>query len=241
LIDVLDPWESASVAWWLHRATKCCQDIAKRGKKVLFVGGTGLFLKALVYGLFDGPVSDETIRRDLESECKNQGSSFLHDRLKAVDPASARRLHANDAKRIIRALEVWQQTGRPISVWQQEWKAKAEPASCGTGGMRLFYLDIPRQELYQRMNTRVCRMVESGWGEEAKALRKLEFPLSKQALQALGYKEMFAYLEGRTSLEKAVGQIQMRSRQFAKRQLTWFRNFPGCKAASEDNIKAELG
>src|SRR5262245_55597325 len=138
LLDVLDPWESASVAWWLERATACCRDITSRGKRPLFVGGTPLYLKALLYGLFDGPPADEAIRRRLSKEAASGES--LHARLAAVDPVSAARLHPNDVRRVIRALEVWELTGRPISAWQTQWKKREHEDN----NSRCLCLDLPR-------------------------------------------------------------------------------------------------
>jgi tRNA dimethylallyltransferase len=239
LLDALDPWESASVAWWLERASACCQDITQRGKRPLFVGGTPLYLKALLHGLFDGPPADETIRRRLSEEAA--GGMSLHTRLAGVDPVSAARLHPNDVRRVIRALEVWELTGRPISDWQTQWKIvdreswivnreddRHDPRST-IHDPHCLYLDLPRAELYARIDARVERMIAEGLVEEVRALRRLERPLSREAGQALGYKEMFDYLDGRASREDTLRRIQTRSRNFAKRQLTWFRHLPPCR------------
>jgi tRNA dimethylallyltransferase len=231
LLDVLEPWESASVAWWLERARACCQDIEARGKQVLFVGGTPLYLKALLYGLFDGPPADEALRHRLTAEADEQGSQVLHERLARIDPVSAARLHINDVRRIVRALEVWELTGRPISAWQKQWSVPPEPAP---ERPRCLCLDVSRPELYDRINTRVGQMIEAGLVEEARALRHLERPLSREAAQAVGYQEMFRYLDGELTLEQAVGLIQTRSRNLAKRQLTWFRRLPECRPVKED-------
>ncbi len=125
LLDVLEPWESANVAWWLARAAECCRDIAQRGKRPLFVGGTPLYLKTLLHGLFEGPPADESIRRRLSDEAAAVGGAVLHARLAAVDPVSAARLHPHDVRRVLRALEVWELTGRPMSAWQTQWRAEA--------------------------------------------------------------------------------------------------------------------
>src|SRR5207302_2941229 len=122
LIDVLDPWESGTVAWWLRRAAEACRDIAARGKRPLFVGGTPFYLKALLHGLFEGPPGDDQLRRQLEEEAERGGREQLHARLAAVDPKTAARLHPNDLRRVVRALEVHELTGRPISDWQQQWR-----------------------------------------------------------------------------------------------------------------------
>jgi tRNA dimethylallyltransferase len=229
LIDVLEPWESASVAWWLERAADCCRDIESRGKRALFVGGTCLYLKALLHGLFDGPREDPEVRSRLTAFAKEHGTPVLHGRLAEVDPETARRLHPNDLRRIVRALEVWEQTGRPISSWQQEWKHPA-----GLPQHRCLCLDVPRAELYRRIDARVLEMFATGLVDEARALKSLPQPLSRQAAQAVGYQEVFAHLDGQATLAETIDRIQTRSRNFAKRQLTWFRHIPECSPASAE-------
>jgi tRNA dimethylallyltransferase len=251
LIDVLDPWESASVAWWLERALACCRDLVRRGKRPLFVGGTPLYLKTLLHGLFDGPPADEAIRRRLSEEAAIHGGESLHARLAAVDPVSAARLHSNDVRRLIRALEVWELTGRPISAWQTQWKIenreswivdrKGDDPRSTIHDSRCLWLDPPRAELYVRIDARVERMVAEGLVEEVRALRRLERPPSREAAQALGYKEMFDHLDGRASLEETVRHIQTRSRRFAKRQITWFRHLPMCRSVLPELTFAEWG
>jgi len=243
LIDVLDPWESASVAWWLEHASECVQDIERRGRRALIVGGTPLYLKALLYGLFDGPPADLALRQRLADEAERLGSAALHIRLAAVDPASAARLHPNDARRIIRALEVWEITGRPLSAWQTQWSlapfSRDPPGSAGAAlpcGSRLnaLCLDLPRKELSARIDARVVQMMASGLIGEAAALRRLPRPLSRQAAQAVGYKEAFAHLDGLATRDETIRLIQVRSRQLAKRQLTWFRQLPECRPVSRE-------
>ncbi len=141
-----------------------------------------------------------------------------------MDAVSAGRLHPNDVRRVIRALEVWELTSRPLSAWQTQWadlKGKAPERP-------VLYLNPPREELYARINARVRRMIAEGLVEEARALRELPRPLSREAVQAVGYKEIFDYLDGLIDLEEAVALIQTRSRNLAKRQLTWFRSLPQC-------------
>lgn len=255
LIDVLDPWESASVAWWRQRAAACCRDIEGRGKRVLFVGGTPLYLKALRFGLFDGPPADPAVRARLELQAGQEGPAALHRRLAEVDPASAARLHPNDVRRVVRALEVWELTGRPLSNWQEQWPRPAgreeeQPTGGAPWAQRwesdprgatrglssppspLLWLDLPRPELYARINRRVEEMFAVGLVEEVRGLRGLARPLSRAAVQALGYKEVFAHLDGRVALAETVALVQTRSRQFAKRQITWFRHLPGCRPAT---------
>jgi tRNA dimethylallyltransferase len=242
LIDVLDPTESASVAWWLQRAELCCREIESRGKQVLFVGGTPLYLKALMFGLFAGPAADLDLRHRLSEEARQFGPATLHERLARVDPVAAERIHANDVRRIIRALEVFELTGQRISDWQQEWRANEGPPS-PTGALPpltreararearspiSLWLDWPRTELYERINRRVVEMFDGGLVEEALALRRLGRPLSKEASQAVGYAEVFAHIDGLCTRQEAIERVQIRSRQFAKRQITWFRHLPGC-------------
>jgi tRNA dimethylallyltransferase len=257
LLDVLEPWESASVAWWLERAAACVRDIEGRGRRTLFVGGTPLYLKALLCGLFDGPPADEALRARLAEEAQRHGKSALHERLARLDPASATRLHPNDLRRVIRALEVHELTGRPLSAWQTQWNAECGVRSADSRGgqpdgseasplatpqsairnphfPRCLWLDRPRAELYRRIDARVEGMIAAGLVEEARALRRLDRRPSREACQALGYKELFEHLDGRLGLEEAVVRIQTRTRNFAKRQLTWFRHLPGCRPASEE-------
>ncbi|GIW82605.1 MAG: tRNA dimethylallyltransferase [Gemmatales bacterium] len=223
LIDVLDPWESSSVAWWLEQAAKCCRDIQERGRQVLLVGGTPLYVKALLHGLFPGPPADETLRRRLEEEAHRFGAAFLHDKLKAVDLAAAKRIHPNDLRRIVRALEVWELTGRPISSWQQQWRQAARP------NPRCVWLDVPRKQLYANIDARVVRMFDAGLVAEVERLYRSPRPISKEASQALGYKEVVDYLEGRASIDETIARVQTSSRNFAKRQLTWFRHLSECQ------------
>jgi tRNA dimethylallyltransferase len=155
---------------------------------------------------------------------------------------SAKRLHPNDVRRVVRALEVWHLTGKPLSDFQQQGWWEANEAACGLAlatsakpqaaaersATRCLAIDIPREELYSRINQRVEAMIAAGWIDEVQRLRQLPQPLSKEASQALGYREIGGFLDGKRTLPETVAEIQMRSRQFAKRQLTWFRNLPGC-------------
>jgi tRNA dimethylallyltransferase len=227
LIDVLDPWESASVAWWLQRAADCVADIEARGRLALFVGGTPFYLKALLCGLFPSPPADRSLREQLEQEAQSNGCEALHARLTAVDPESARRLHANDVRRVVRALEVWHLTGEPLSAWQQQhwWSCNGprfRPGAC-------LAIEVPRPELYARIDRRVDAMFAAGWMDEVRRLRELQHPQSREASQALGYREIGEHLDGKRTLAETIAEVQLRTRQFAKRQLTWFRALPGCE------------
>jgi tRNA dimethylallyltransferase len=235
LLDVLDPWQSASVAWWLDQAAACAADIEARGRTALFVGGTSFYLRAMLHGLFDGPPADEALRTQLETEAQSAGPQALHARLAAVDPVAAARLHANDVRRVVRALEVHELTGKPISAWQTQWRGR-EPAVAQNTLDRCLCLDLPREELYRRIDARVVQMFAAGLVEEVRALRNLPRPLGREARQALGYKELFAYLDGQGTLEDAVAEVQMRSRNFAKRQRTAFRHLDGCRLVASREL-----
>lgn len=232
LIDVLDPWESANVAWWLEQAERATAAIQARGKRVLFVGGTPFYLKALQCGLFPAPPSDAGLRTQLEDEARTQGANALHARLAQVDPPSAARLHPNDIRRVVRALEVHTLTGQPLSAFQTSWGTESFQGTPGSAMNRLHYpvviLDWPRELLYARIDARVEGMLAVGWLNEAQRLLSLPQPLSREASQALGYAELWAYLqEPESSWAEMVQRIQQRTRQYAKRQLTWFRQIQG--------------
>jgi tRNA dimethylallyltransferase len=221
LVDVLEPWESASVAWWVDRAAGCVADIKSRCRSVLIVGGTPLYLKALLYGLFEGPPADRALRAGLEEDAASGAN--LHARLAGVDPAAAARLHPNDLRRIVRALEVHQLTGRPISDWQQEW------ARSPSDGPAVYCIDRPREKLYARIDRRVLQMLAAGWLDEARRLRQSPRPVSREVMAAIGYRELFDFLDGRADWDETVRLIRQRTRNYAKRQLTWFRHLPGCR------------
>ena len=216
LVSVLDPWESASVAWWLDAADRACRAIRGRGKRPLFVGGTPFYLKALACGLFDAPPSDPALRAKLEADAAADPLG-MHARLAVCDPRAAARLHPNDVRRVARALEVFALTGRPISDLQATWGGPPpNPLNC-------VVLDWPREQLYARIDRRVEAMLAAGWLDEVRRLDDLPRPLSREAGQALGYAELWAVLRGEVTSEAAEAMIKTRTRQFAKRQLTWFR------------------
>ena len=231
LIDCLDPWESASVAWWLTEASRVTGDVLQRGKRAIIVGGTPLYLKALSCGLFESPEVDPKLRAELEQ----QPAQFLHERLLLVDPEAAARIHLNDHRRLVRALEVYLQTGRPLSDWQQQFKT--EPRARPTP---IICIDVPREELYRRIDARVDAMMQMGWLDEVRRLLHLPKPLSKEAAQAAGYRELAEHLRGTCSLEDAIAATKTRSRQLAKRQLTWFRSFPGLLPLSSRDAEQYL-
>ena len=221
LFDILDPSEEYSLAEYVSAAQSVCSEIVSRGKTPLFIGGTGLYLRGVLRGVFAGPPADWELRKRLE-QC---GPDELMQRLREVDPESAQRLHANDTRRVVRALEVYEVTGKPISAQQQQ-----PPLPIAERPPNVYWLLPERELLYDNINRRVERMIEAGLVEEVRRLLERERPLSRTARQALGYKEMIAHLEEGQSLAETIQQIQMRTRQFAKRQHTWFRNLEECEA-----------
>ncbi len=230
LIDVLDPWESLNVAWWLAQAEQVCRAVLQRGRLPIFVGGTPFYLKALYCGLFAGPPADPVLRRQLEEQARQHGAAALHQRLAQVDPRTAARLHPNDVRRVVRALEVYYLTGQPISRWQTTWDTPAfrQPgAASSVRAIPAAVLTLPRDELYRRIERRVAAMLTAGWLDEVRALLRLPRPLSREARQAIGYRQLLAYLEGHEpSWPRTVERIVIQTRQFAKHQLTWFRHLP---------------
>jgi tRNA dimethylallyltransferase len=217
LIDVIDPWESASVSAYRNWAAKAAGEIEARGNRILFVGGTPLYLKALLRGLFQGPGADRDVRLRLERDAAEHGDASLHRRLAALDPKAAARLHPNDRRRLVRALEVLELTGRPISELQAEHD---RPAPLG---MPVFALDLARAILHQRINQRVVQFFDAGLVDEVRALQAAPRPLCSVAAQGIGYREVIAMLAGESSLSQTIELVQARTRQFAKRQATWFR------------------
>ncbi len=217
LIDVLDPWQAASVAEYRTWALAVVDEIERRGKRALFVGGTPLYLKALLRGLFQGPGADPALRVRLENEADERGTEVLHERLAALDPATAARLHPNDRRRIIRAVEVMEQTGQPLGRLQVEHE---RPAPAET---LVFALQRPRPQLHDRINRRVTAMFDAGLVEEVRDLWFAPRPLSPVAAQGVGYREVIEMVQGRFGLGATIERVRARSRQFAKRQCTWFR------------------
>lgn len=224
LVDTLDPHEEYSLAQYLEAAWKAIGEIRQRGREVLFVGGTPLYLKGLLRGVFEGPAADWTLRKEMEEEDRREGSGHLHRRLAAVDPVSAGWLHPNDTRRLIRALEVYQKTGQPISQLQQQFKTGRTAQQC-----RVFVLDWPREELYARIDSRVDQMFAAGLVEEVQRLALRPEPSSRTASQALGYREVFEHLRGDRDLQATIGLVKTHTRQFAKRQWTWFRSLSECR------------
>jgi tRNA dimethylallyltransferase len=223
LVDLREPWEGYTVHEFVADAEAAARDCASRGRAVLMEGGTPLYLKAFLDGLFEGPPPDEDLRSRLRDEAGEQGLAHLHSRLESVDPKAAARIHVNDERRIIRALEVYEQTGTPISEHQQQFGKRRAHVHA-----RIFALRRPREELRSRVAKRAGRMLERGWLDEARALLEIhegEHPLSKPALGALGYRELWAHLGGECSLGEARRRIARETVRFVRKQMTWLRSF----------------
>ena len=222
MIDVAEPWESFSAARYVELADPILQDILSRGKTAVIAGGTGLYVDALIAGRTFAPYPETGRRQALEREAREQGMEHMLFRLRAVDPDSAERLHPADEKRIIRALEVYEETGKTIT--QHNLETQMLPDKYQPVWIGLTY--EPRQLLYDRINLRVDKMLEAGLLEEIRGLLERGIPREATAMQAIGYKEFLPVLEGTQTLETAAEQVKRGSRRYAKRQLTWFRRNP---------------
>ncbi|MCX7419569.1 MAG: tRNA (adenosine(37)-N6)-dimethylallyltransferase MiaA [Planctomycetia bacterium] len=236
LFDILEPSQDFSVAEYLTAAEQCCREIVAREHIPLFVGGTGLYLRSLLRGVFAGPPANEAIRTRLEAAVERDGKESLFARLQQVDPPTAARLHPNDVRRVIRAIEVSEITGQPMSTQHQE-----EPLPVSERSRHVYWLEPPRDWLYRRINDRTTAMLAAGWLDEVQSLLNEPLPLGLTASQALGYHELIEHRQGRLTLEDAVTQIQTRTRQFAKRQHTWFRNLEECFAVPITGLEDAAG
>ena len=218
MIDVADPVESYSVARYQEEAEQVIRAIHGRGHRALLVGGTGLYLRALRHPMALGDTTgDPAFREEMEALAAREGGrEALHARLWAIDPESAGRIHMNNTRRVIRALEVHHLTGVPFS---QQPQIEGEPPF----SYRVASLTMDRDTLYQRIERRVDQMMEEGLVAEVRGLMDAGVPASAQAMQGLGYKELVPYLRGACSLEDAVAAIKLGTRHYAKRQLTWMR------------------
>ncbi|MCK4341752.1 MAG: tRNA (adenosine(37)-N6)-dimethylallyltransferase MiaA [Phycisphaerae bacterium] len=240
LIDIADPWEEFSVARFVELADRAGEEIHRRGRPVVAVGGTLLYFKCWYAGLFEGPPAAPEFRADIRRRAESEGLDALHAELAQVDPEAAARIHRNDLRRIERALEVYHLTGRPISELQRQWNS--------TGPRRadwrwsLIGLRRDREETNRRINQRVKRMLAAGLVEEARRIWDDPRGVGPQAGQAVGYAELFEHFAGRLSLEEAVEQIKIHSRRLAKQQRTWLKSLREIQWLDADGIEdtAEL-
>jgi tRNA dimethylallyltransferase len=219
-IDIIDPWESYSVGKYVEDVEDLINSNSGQKRKFLIVGGSPLYIKGLVNGIFKGPEADWNLRGELEEIAEKEGSSHVHDILQKIDPVKAKELHQNDLRRIIRAIEVYKITGEPVSVLQERYKLERNNYK-----FKIICITRERSEVYRRINERVETMFDKGLVDEVKSLLDGPKGLSKQAKQALGYKEVIEYLDGGLSLSDAKELVKLSTRRFAKRQMTWFRSF----------------
>jgi tRNA dimethylallyltransferase len=240
LIDVADPNELFTVAKFVELADGVIADAARRGVPVIATGGTPLYYKALFEGLFDGPQADASLRASLAAIPNEE----LHERLAKIDPQAAARIHLNDSRRMIRALEVFELTGRPISSFQTDWNTTMLRHQASFIG-----LSWEKEAINRRINARVKAMIAAGWVEETRALLDQYGQLSQTAAEATGYRELIDHLAGRMRLDDAIEQIKIATRQLARRQMKWFRRFEKVKWIAGEapveqlivNLTPELG
>lgn len=219
LIDELEPWEEFHVVRFQQMAKDALEQIYRNGHIPIIVGGTGFYIQAILYDIdFTEEKTDPACRKSLEEYVALHGADALHAKLAEVDPQSAELIHANNTKRVIRALEYYYTTGQRISVHNALEREKTSPYNSV-----YFVLNDDRERLYERINLRVDQMIEQGLVEEVAALKKMGCERNMVSMQGLGYKEILAYLDGEYSLEEAIYRIKRDTRHFAKRQITWFK------------------
>lgn len=219
LVDVLEPEEEFHIVKFQQMAKKAMEDIYSRGKIPILVGGTGFYIQAVTKDIdFTEAQQENDYRKELEALAEEKGGENLHEMLRKVDPVSADAIHAHNVKRVIRALEFYNQNGSPISAHNEEQKQHESPYN-----LAYFVLNMPRELLYERIDLRVDQMMKEGLLEEVSRLKEEGCHRGMVSMQGLGYKEILAYLDGEYPLEEAVRVLKRDTRHFAKRQLTWFR------------------
>jgi tRNA dimethylallyltransferase len=228
LLDIVEPNQDFSLAEFVRLAHDGVREIRSRSREVLMVGGTPLYLKSLLRGLYQGPPPDWEFRKAIDQEIEQVGLRALRDRLMLVDPLSAQKLHPNDKRRMIRALEVYRTTGRPISHQQTHFDEGRPPKS-----VKVFCLAWPRDDLHRRIDARVERMFAAGLVDEVRALLARYGSLSRTASQAVGYREVLDHLSGAVNLQETIERVKAATHQFARRQETWFRGLSECRVVAQ--------
>ena len=219
LIDVLEPDEEFHVVRFQEMAKQAMEEIYAKGKVPILAGGTGFYIQAVVKDIdFSKETEKSPVREELEKLAEEKGCAYLHERLQQVDPKSAEKIHANNVKRVIRALEYFELTGKPISLHNEEEAAKESPYN-----VAYFVLNDVRERLYERIDARVDAMLQEGLVEEVSGLAKKGYTKDMVSMQGLGYKEILSYLDGSYTLDEAVYILRRDTLHFAKRQLTWFK------------------
>ncbi len=219
MIDIIEPSGNFDVTQYSKLATDIISDVFKRGKIPILAGGSGLYISSIINPLFSGPARDMEYRETLEEESKIHGKKYLYDKLSKIDAISASRIKPHDLRRIIRALEVYKSTGKPISYLQ-----KKSSDSSAKFNYQIIGFKRNRENLYQRINLRVDKMVKNGFMEEVKMLREMGYKENLNSMQGLGYKQINKHLNGEYNNEEAIDLIKIETRHYAKRQMTWFKN-----------------
>ena len=230
MLDVADPAEDYSVARYVHDADACVRDILSRGKLPIVVGGTGLYIDNLIAGRDFAPFTGAW-REKLQARAREEGLPVLHEELRRIDPDRAEKLHPNDEKRILRALEVWYETGETITAHDE--RTRSLPPKYDA--LRVCLQFSRREDMWDRIDRRVDLMMEAGLEEEVRSLLTSGVPPTATAMQAIGYKEFASALRGEEPIAQAVAEVKLRSRQYAKRQLTWFRRTPDIRWLTWEN------
>lgn len=219
LVDELEPSEEFNVVVFQQKTKEYMEEIYKRGHIPILVGGTGFYIQAVLYDInFSKDDDNHEIRQELENLAKEKGAEYLHEELRKTDPVSAETIHANNVKRVIRALEYYKLTGQKISQHNEEQHQKESPYD-----FSYFVLNDHRELLYERIDKRVDEMITEGLVDEVRKLKNMGYDRSFVSMQGLGYKEIFSFLDGEISLEDAIYIIKRDTRHFAKRQITWFK------------------
>lgn len=218
MIDILEPDQEYSAALFREQAEPIINRLHREGVPIFIAGGTGFYLKVLTHGLFHGPGADPQFRRELRERAAREGPGFLYQELLSLDPEAASRIERKDLFRIVRALEVYRQAGKPISRLQEEHGFREKPHKILKIG--LFW---NREDLCRRIDERVDRMIASGWVEEVRSLLEEGYSRELKSMKSIGYRHLAAYLDGETGIEEAISLVKRDTRRFAKRQMTWFR------------------
>ncbi len=236
MIDIVEPWDYFGMGLYMELVEPLIERLRQEGKPIIAAGGTAMYIRGLMEGIFDGPPTNPELRQRLEEEIARNGSAALHQRLTEIDPAAAAKIHSNDKKRITRALEVFELTGKPISAFQEQF---------GSGKLKypwqMFCLTREKESASRRINARVKKMVEEGLFDEVKTLLADPRGLSKQAAQAVGYAEVIKHFQGIWSAAEAVEKIKINTRQLAKHQRTWFRSFAGVNTLEVNDDDTAVG
>jgi tRNA dimethylallyltransferase len=235
MIDIVEPNEAFSVAQFKELALKSVKEIQNKGKLPILAGGTGLYIDSLICNYnFTEADKDDEYRIHLEKLASEKGREYVHSLLKDIDRQSYDKIHYNNLKRVIRALEVFKNTGKPFSEFDDSVEKYNIPFS-----LSYFVMTMDRNKLYERINRRVDIMMERGLLEEVIKLKEAGYNAEMQSMKGIGYKELLYYLEGRISLDEAVEMIKQGSRNYAKRQLTWFRKDPRVQWIDKDNFEGD--